>query len=86
MDLKNLMEIAVEEKLAQLIETINCCQCQQCRTEVAAYALNRLPPKYVSTQRGEWLTELDLLHNQQETDIIRHILQGIEVIAKNPHH
>lgn len=43
----NLMENLVLEHLDAAIRRFNSCGCDKCRCEIAAYALNLLPPKYI---------------------------------------
>ena len=49
---ENIMEAIVEEELAVMAPELECCTCEQCRNDMAAWALNQLPPKYVVTQAG----------------------------------
>ena len=50
---KNYMEDVVFRHLDRIIAGADCCKCPVCRMDVAAYALNRLPSKYVATREGE---------------------------------
>lgn len=43
----NLMENLVLEQMDSVIRRFNCCSCDKCRCDIAAYALNQLPPKYI---------------------------------------
>ncbi|MCH5185324.1 MAG: late competence development ComFB family protein [Oscillospiraceae bacterium] len=84
--IKNLMETVVESKIKELIPMVDCCKCEKCRMDITAYVLNKLPAKYVSTEKGALFAELDMLDNQHEADVMTHVLKGIELIAQNPHH
>ena len=84
--LRNLMEDVVIQQLDELIEVFGCCHCEQCRLDIASYALNRLPPKYVVTTQGELLTKLDSLDLQFEANITTAITQGILLVSQNPRH
>lgn len=84
--IKNLMETVVETKLNELIKDIDCCKCEKCRMDITAYVLNRLPAKYVSTEKGALLAEVDMLDYQNEANVMINILKAIELIAKNPKH
>ena len=47
--LKNIMEDAVEYQLNKLLPTMpNVCSCDNCKLDMASYALNRLSPQYVA--------------------------------------
>ncbi|MEG2213361.1 MAG: late competence development ComFB family protein, partial [Clostridiales bacterium] len=43
----NVMENLVLKYIDQVIRRFNACSCDRCRCDVAAYALNYLPPKYI---------------------------------------
>lgn len=80
------METVVESKLNELIKDIDCCKCEKCRMDITAYVLNKLPAKYVSTEKGALMAELDMLDTQNEANVMTNILKAIELIAKNPKH
>ncbi len=48
----NIMESLVLRHLDSAIQRFNACKCDRCRCDVAALALNHLPPKYVVTSPG----------------------------------
>ncbi len=50
--LTNMMEETVLTKIDQLWQTTDFCKCDQCRIDIAAFALNRLPPRYVHSLAG----------------------------------
>lgn len=84
--LRNLMEDVVIKQLDELIKVFGGCQCEQCRLDIATYALNRLAPKYVVTTQGELLSKLDSLDIQFEANITTAITQGILLVNQNPRH
>lgn len=43
----NLMENLVLEHIDSVIRRFNSCSCDRCRCDIAAYALNQLPPQYI---------------------------------------
>jgi competence protein ComFB len=60
----------------------NICKCNRCQLDMIAYALNKLPPKYIVSERG--LTHLaieDQYEFQQYADIIGTVNSAIEVIS-----
>ena len=83
---KNIMERMVEDKLDQMLPMLNCCTCDTCRTDVLCYALNRLKPKYVSTEQGELLSRVDSISIPYEASIMTEIASAVEIVKKNPHH
>lgn len=84
--LKNLMESMVLQKLDETIDKLDCCKCDKCRMDIASYALNRLPPKYVATYEGEVYSKLDTFSLQYETDLLNALYQAARVVTQNPRH
>lgn len=84
--LKNYMEDVVFSLLDELIKEKNACACERCKYDIAAIALNNLPPKYVVTESGEVYAKTQLLNQQFRTNAVVEILKAIEVVRNNPHH
>ena len=87
MKIQNYMEEVVQDELELLLEERNdVCKCQKCRFDIMVWALNRLPPKYVITDRGRLYTKLKEQEIQFKTDVVKELTKGIDVIRKNPKH
>ena len=87
MELKNYMEKLVMEKLDTVINANpNMCNCQCCRFDIAALALNSLPTRYVATTAGATYTKINALDQQFHVDIVSAITQAIKLVKNNPHH
>ena len=87
MELKNYMEKLVMEKLDIVIEANRAtCNCERCRYDIAALALNSLPTRYVATSSGETYSKIDSLDQQFHVDIVSAITQAIKTVKKTPHH
>jgi competence protein ComFB len=84
--IKNYMEDCVADTLETLLPSLNVCACERCRMDIMAYALNKLPPKYVVTRLGHLYTKLSGMHSQFEVDIMTNITQGAKLISQNPRH
>lgn len=84
--LRNITEEIVLKKIDSLMPNLDCCKCDQCRLDIASYALNRLPAKYVATTQGELLSKLDTLEPQYDATITTVILQGSMVVKMYPRH
>ena len=84
--LRNIMEDIVMKRIDDILPTLNCCQCKACKLDIASYALNRLPAKYVVTTQGELLSRIDSLDLQFETSITARITEASMVVAKQPRH
>lgn len=86
MKLKNCMEEAVADMLDDVIKDMDICKCERCRYDIAAIALNHLPPRYVVTEEGEIYARTNELAVQFAADIISEIIRAVEVVSKYPNH
>ncbi len=84
--LRNIMEDYVILTLDNMIENLDCCQCEKCRLDIASYALNRLPSKYVATTQGELMAKLCSMDTQFETTVMTEIAKAVNVVKENPRH
>ncbi|GAW93496.1 late competence development ComFB family protein [Calderihabitans maritimus] len=87
MQLKNRMEErvwqAVDHVLAKMPEI---CNCERCRYDIAARALNNLPPRYYVSNHGEIYTRTEELNIQPNVDVLAAVTDAALWVAKNPHH
>ena len=60
------------------------CGCEVCHGDVLVYALNRLPPHYVSTRQGEVLTGITLGTDQERARLSVILLEGFRRVALAP--
>lgn len=85
--IKNTMEKFVEQHMDSVIKMYpKCCKCDRCKQDIMVLALNHLPPKYVSSDKGEMFMRLDTSDIVREAEIIREIAKAIEIVAINPRH
>ena len=54
------------------------------REDVLVYALNRVPPHYVATVRGEVITRMDLLKDQLRADATVALMEGFRFVGAKP--
>lgn len=93
MQIKNMMEGAVERSLADVLEHKDrygiegMCTCERCLLDVAALALNHLTPHYVVSDKGEvFARALGLNTSQYEIDILHAILVAVRLVNLHPRH
>lgn len=86
MVLKNIMEEVVWSVIDQIVPTCECCKCERCRMDIASYALNRLPPRYVVTMEGELLSKFTSTNGQDGLDVTTAVVQAITIVKENPKH
>lgn len=84
--IKNYMEDCVIDSMAAILKGMNVCSCEKCQMDVAAIALNTLPPKYVVTKKGQLFTKLSVLQQQFDVDIISAITKAAVIVSKKPRH
>lgn len=82
----NIMEDLVEEEYAKAARTLGCCTCDRCRSDIIAYALNLMPPKYVATQKGEVYSKTFILRNQHYADVLAALSKAAAVVKEHPRH
>ena len=87
MGIHNYMEDIVENVIDDvLFKRDDLCKCEKCKLDVMAWSLNRLPSKYIATQKGRVYAKLEELNCQFNTDVTREIAQGIDQVKGNPRH
>jgi len=80
------MEEVVLNLMESVLNDIDMCKCEQCVMDIAAIALNNLPPKYISTETGELYSKVNVLRNQFEVDVISAITRAAVLVKKSPRH
>jgi len=87
MKIQNYMEDVVQDELELLLsERENVCSCQKCKYDIMVMALNRLPPKYVITNRGRLYTKLSEQETQFKADVVKEVTKAISQVSRNPQH
>lgn len=83
--MKNVVEEFVKSVYAELRPGVpGAHDCPICSEDVMVFALNRLPPQYVSTAKGEILSRLEIQVGQSRTDATVAIMEGFRFIGANP--
>lgn len=87
MQIKNYMEDLVWEQLDRILSKHeNVCDCEKCKFDIVALALNILPPHYVVTAKGETYTRVKSLEQQFNIDIFSALTQAIKIVSGRPQH
>ncbi len=89
--LKNYTEVVVGEVFDEVLQQLrkqkpNICDCRKCREDVSAVALNRLPPRYIATDKGEVFTNVSFSRVGGKAEVIASLIYGFDLVAKNPRH
>ena len=83
--MKNVTEMLVARSYDELLPTVpEFCRCEVCRDDVLVYSLNRLPPHYTSTLKGEVVSKLEMDAGQGSIDVTVVLLEGMQRVAASP--
>jgi competence protein ComFB len=83
--IKNLVEEHVTAAYATLRPHFPAfCGCDLCREDVLTYALNRVPPRYVSRREGSVVTEVNLEKEQSRAAIEVVVMEALRKISVAP--
>lgn len=83
---KNILEDLITYKLDELIKETDVCDCERCRTDIIAIALNKLPSRYVTSSSGDIMARMQSMDDQMQANITTAILKAIDSVKKTPHH
>ncbi len=86
MELRNLMEDVVNQALEDVKKYYDFCSCDQCRMDISALALNKIPPRYVVSNKGESYGRADLLAMQSGLDVLSVVLEAVKMVQQKPRH
>ena len=87
MPIKNTMEEFVKQNIDDVLRMCpDCCTCEKCKEDIMALALNHLPPKYVSTHKGDLLARIAAMDPVDKAFIIQEIAKAIQIVRKMPRH
>jgi competence protein ComFB len=86
LSMRNYMEVIVMSTMDDILKDINMCKCEKCKLDIAAKALNDLPPQYIVTEKGEIYSKIKNLKAQFEVDVIAAITKAAILVKRNPMH
>lgn len=69
-----------------LADNSEVCNCTKCRLDMMAKTLNKLPAKYVVSDKGRVFTKLQETEVQLKADIFRELTKAAVYVKKNPRH
>ena len=87
MNLHNYNETVVKEVLDELLkkdDTI--CDCEKCRLDIQAIALNNLPPQYYVSEQGEVYTKLSSTYLDTRIKVLTELTKALLIVQKQPLH
>lgn len=87
MEVKNVVETMVWDNLDRVLDQKEgACKCERCRADIAAYALNKLKPRYVVTAEGQVFVKAEFLALQIQLDVITALAEAVNRIYEHPRH
>jgi len=82
----NAMETIVKNLFVEFQKNYRLkCACDECQTDILVLTLNRIPPKYVSSQTGELYIKTLYLNSQLQSDVLRELSRAVLIVEKTPH-
>jgi competence protein ComFB len=84
--LMNVLEEIVKLKVDETIKSIDMCQCEHCRLDACAIALNVLPQKYVTTFKGSLFSKIDYLNADFQMEIQIEVFKALKAVKEHPRH
>lgn len=85
-NLHNYMEDLVKRELLNMIDQFDCCSCNSCLQDIAAIALNNLPPRYFITTESRAIMKTSILCQQFKATIYSEIVKAITIVSESPRH
>ena len=85
-ELKNYMEILVEQMFNLTTQDMDICKCDRCRLDIMAIVLNNIKPKYIVGDDTYLYVKLSLFEQQFSTDIVAAITKGAMIVSENKRH
>ena len=86
MELKNYMELVVEDAVESELGKIEdeWAKTHKAKLDIMALALNRLPARYIVTDKGRIMAKINETEVQFQADILREVIRAIGIVRKNP--
>jgi len=84
--LVNIVEEMVKQKVDAMIKDFDMCDCNKCRLNVCAIALNNLPSHYVTTEKGALLGKLEDVEINYQTNLTVEITKAFMIVKEHPLH
>jgi competence protein ComFB len=86
-ELRNFSEIIVKKMLEEYLAHNDIpCKCERCLADIMACALNRLPPRYYVSLKGEVLTHFEAQTVPDKTRVLAEVVVASQIVAAAPSH
>ncbi|NLI91340.1 MAG: late competence development ComFB family protein [Peptococcaceae bacterium] len=86
-ELKNFSEVIVKKALEEYLPKANIpCKCERCQADILAFALNRIPPRYFVSLKGEVITNFESQMVPDKARILAEVVSAAQIVATYPSH
>lgn len=86
-ELRNFSEVMVKQAMDEYLAKADLpCKCERCRADIAAFALNRLPPRYYVSLRGEVMTHFESQMAPDRARVLAEVVAAGQVVSAYPSH
>ncbi len=82
----NVYEELVKQNVLEMMNYMNMCSCDKCVADACALVLNQLPPLYVTTRKGELITQVHQTTQDQHIDLTVKVVQALQMVKDSPRH
>ncbi len=82
----NVMEEVVESMIDKYIDMFKVCKCPRCYADIKAYALTRLPSKYVVLSKTTRAPMVSFYARKFETEVKNQLIFATSLIKESPRH
>lgn len=86
-NLSNFNELMVKRALEEYLPKSNLpCKCEKCQADIIAFALNRLPPRYFVSLKGEVMTHFESQMVPDRARVLSEVVSAAQIISAYPSH
>lgn len=82
----NVVELILKDRITEYMDMVGMCTCERCTKDTMAIALNHIPPKYVVTNKGRLLAQLDLYDKQLAATFMVEVIKAGVMVKSCPRH
>ncbi|MDD9268830.1 late competence development ComFB family protein [Paenibacillus sp. GCM10023248] len=62
------------------------CDCHKCKDDMLALVLNKIPPRYTSSEKGALFVKGMYINSQLQSDVMRELMEAANIVADHQHH
>lgn len=84
--LVNVIEELVKQKVNTEIKSFDMCNCEKCKLNACAIALNSLPPHYVTTSKGILFAGVGFSKIDYQANVMVEVAKALVIVKEHPMH